>query len=154
MSSINSNNNSSNFNFNTRRVCIDRPKEVIKIERDFSKGEHWQYSTKFPLEFQNKLNYDQFHLSITEINKILNSAFDPYKNLFDSFLQILTLFTIEFIKTSYFESQVNLLQSTLNTLNYNIFNPVGLNILNPIDIGFLYVSTYVDMYEFYLQIYY
>ncbi|TIA91972.1 hypothetical protein E3P99_00803 [Wallemia hederae] len=130
-------------NFGTtqeRRVCIDLPREIVRIDRDYQHGEVWQFKKSFPMELEGRINAEQFAFAVHEINLQLQRAFNPTRAVVDYLLDVATLYTLSWFKSTHFESQLKQLDNILNYLNYNLFNPAGLNLLSPATIGFLYLE--------------
>ncbi|CAG8438383.1 10971_t:CDS:2 [Scutellospora calospora] len=78
---------SSNINKN-----IVPPKQIIRIERDYTRGEMCQFQSAFPLEIEGRVNPRQFQQTINGLNELLTKALNPKYNWFDNCLTCVTIY--------------------------------------------------------------
>ncbi|GAA5955819.1 hypothetical protein JCM21900_001724 [Sporobolomyces salmonicolor] len=74
-----------------------KPREVIRIERDFSGGETCQFWSGWIWELEGRVSPTDFQNTLNELNTVLASAHDPSKSCFDNCLSILTLYMSPYI---------------------------------------------------------
>ncbi|CAG8458762.1 2428_t:CDS:2 [Gigaspora rosea] len=63
---------------NTSKIIT--PKRIIRIERDYSRGELCQFRTTFPTEIDGRITPIQFRQTINRLNELLAKAFNPKNN--------------------------------------------------------------------------
>ncbi|GAA5910710.1 hypothetical protein JCM5296_006820 [Sporobolomyces johnsonii] len=74
-----------------------KPREVIRIERDFSGGETCQFWSGWIWELEGRVSPTDFQNTLNELNTVLASAHDPSKSCFDNCLSILTLYMSPYV---------------------------------------------------------
>ncbi|KAM0746339.1 hypothetical protein T439DRAFT_294260 [Meredithblackwellia eburnea MCA 4105] len=117
-----------------------KPREVLRIERDYSAGEICQFWSGWIWELEGRVTPTAYQTTLNELNIVLASAHDPYKSCFDNVLAVLTLYTSPQILGSHYEREMRKFDRVLERANREIYNPVGLNILSPRRNAFLFVS--------------
>ncbi|KAK4057892.1 hypothetical protein OIO90_001111 [Microbotryomycetes sp. JL221] len=129
--------------FGTRQVGIigrDKPREIVRIERDYSAGEVVQFFSGWMWEFEGRITPRAYDSIMKEINQGLASAHDPSKSLWDNIFAVLTLYISPKLFGSHFEREMRRFQKVLEKANEEILNPAGLNVLSPRRNGFLYLD--------------
>ncbi|CAG8784798.1 25578_t:CDS:2, partial [Dentiscutata erythropus] len=79
------------------------PKQIIRIERDYCKGELCQFQDSFPVEIDGRVNPRRFQRTINTLNQKLEKAFDPKYNCLDNFLACVTIYTSTLCIRPHFE---------------------------------------------------
>ncbi|CAG8536452.1 12193_t:CDS:2 [Ambispora leptoticha] len=82
---------------------IPTPKQIIRIDRDYSRGELCQFYTAFPLEIDGRVTPRVFQQTITTLNELLERAHSPKYNWVDNFLACLTLYTSTLCKRPHYD---------------------------------------------------
>lgn len=122
------------------QIGIHHPREIVRIERDYSGGEIIQFLAAYPLEFEGRITPTQFLESINAINEILISAHSLSRSCVDNVLAFFTLQLSRLVTTTHYEKEMNRLQRLINVMNKTTFNPVGLNIVWPRDVAFIFLE--------------
>ncbi|KAG5654345.1 hypothetical protein H0H81_004299 [Sphagnurus paluster] len=123
------------------RIGVHHPREIIRIERDYTGGELVQFAPIYPLELEGRITPTHFLETINAINELLISAYSLRHSLIDNVLAVFTLQLSRLFVTPHYT--MRLLQQLIETLNVELYNPVGLNILWPRNVAFLYVRPLV-----------
>ncbi|KIY66094.1 hypothetical protein CYLTODRAFT_334315, partial [Cylindrobasidium torrendii FP15055 ss-10] len=121
------------------RIGVHYPREVIRIERDYSGGELIQFAPIYPLELEGRITPTQFLESINSINECLIEAHSMRRSALEISLAIATLYLSRLVVTSHYDKQMARLKELFGELNAGLYNPAGLNLLWPSDIAFLFV---------------
>ncbi|KAI9460207.1 Golgin subfamily A member 7/ERF4 family-domain-containing protein [Lactarius psammicola] len=132
--------NSAFFTPPVGQIGVHHPREIVRVERDYSGGEIVQFSSTYPLEFEGRITPTQFLESINAINEILISASSLWHSVFDNCIEILSLQLSRLFLPTHYEREMNRLRRHMDDLNHQLFNPVGLNILWPRKVGFLFLE--------------
>ncbi|KAH8834690.1 Golgin subfamily A member 7/ERF4 family-domain-containing protein [Flagelloscypha sp. PMI_526] len=122
------------------RIGIHHPREIFRVERDYSGGELIQFAAIYPLELEGRITPTQFIESINSINEILISAHSSSHALFDNMLQILSLQLSRIVWSSHYEKEMDRLKSLFDDLNRGLFHPAGLHIVWPRKVAFLFLE--------------
>ncbi|KAF9480420.1 hypothetical protein BDN70DRAFT_877556 [Pholiota conissans] len=122
------------------QIGVHHPREVLRVERDYTGGELIQFAPIYPLELEGRLTPTQFLESINSINEILISAHSLRHSMLDHMLATLSLQISRLFVKTHFEKEMDRLQRLIEELNAGMYNPVGLNILWPKDVAFLYLE--------------
>ncbi|KAK0207994.1 Golgin subfamily A member 7/ERF4 family-domain-containing protein [Desarmillaria ectypa] len=122
------------------QIGAHHPREVIRIERDYTGGELIQFAPIYPLELEGRITPTQFLESINAINELLISAHSIRRSIVDNVLAVVTLYLSRLIITSHYEKEMKRLKLLFDELNTGLYNPAGLNLLWPGKVAFLYVS--------------
>ncbi|KAI0063144.1 hypothetical protein BV25DRAFT_451171 [Artomyces pyxidatus] len=122
------------------QIGVHHPREIVRVERDYTGGEVVQFAPTYPLEFEGRITPTQFLESINAMNEILISAHSLRRSFFDNCLDILTLRIYKLVLSSHYEREMRRLQRLLDELNGGLYNPVGLHILWPGKVGFLFLE--------------
>ncbi|CAG8473541.1 12070_t:CDS:2 [Funneliformis caledonium] len=88
-------------NLNTSEAV--EPKQIIRIDRDYTSGELCQFQTAFPLEIDGRVNPRRFQQTINILNEMLTKAHNPRYNMFDNCLACLTIYTSTLCLRSHFD---------------------------------------------------
>ncbi|OXC67669.1 hypothetical protein AYX13_03755 [Cryptococcus neoformans] len=120
------------------------PKEMVRIERDWSGGEMCQFETIFPLELEGRIQPSELSSFLNAINAKLAEAYAMTPNIIDNLIAIATFWTSLLWKTSHFEKKLKEVEGVIEDANKKMFNKVGLNVLSPRDVAlqFLEIEYY------------
>jgi len=124
----------------TGHIGVHHPREILRVERDYTGGELIQFAPIYPLELEGRITPTQFLESINSINELLISAHTLRHSFLDNVMAIFSLQISKLFQTTHFEKEMMRLQHLIDDLNIGIFNPVGLNILWPRNVAFLYLE--------------
>ncbi|PWN89331.1 hypothetical protein FA10DRAFT_267907 [Acaromyces ingoldii] len=119
----------------------DKPREIIRVERDYTGGELCQFHPTFPLELEGRVEPTVFSETMNDINELLIKAHDPSWACFDNSLAVLTLYTSPFLLNSKYEREMKRLDKIISQANEKSFNPAGLNIRSPAESAFLFLEV-------------
>ncbi|PWN43723.1 hypothetical protein IE81DRAFT_288308 [Ceraceosorus guamensis] len=119
----------------------DRPREVIRVERDYTLGELCQFHPTFPLELEGRIAPVQFGETINDLNEILIRAHNSGWAAFDNVLAVLTLWISPLVVGSKYNREMKELRSLLDRVNKQLFNPAGLNVRDPAEAAFLFLEV-------------
>ncbi|KAI0040506.1 hypothetical protein FA95DRAFT_865581 [Auriscalpium vulgare] len=122
------------------QLGVHHPREIVRVERDYSGGEVMQFAPTYPLEFDRRITPTQFLESINAMNEILISAHSLRHSLLDNLVDILSLRAARLVVSTHYEREMRRLKFLIDDLNRDLYNPVGLHILWPRSVGFLFVS--------------
>ncbi|KAK9897427.1 hypothetical protein P389DRAFT_142731 [Cystobasidium minutum MCA 4210] len=121
-------------------IGVHKPREIIRLDRDYTSGEICQFWSGFPIELEGRITATQ-HLNVmNELNAILASAFDPYKAIFDNVVAVLSLYISTWLLSSHYDKEIARFDRALEGANRTLYNPAGLNMINPKKNGYLFVS--------------
>ncbi|OSX68061.1 hypothetical protein POSPLADRAFT_1177077 [Postia placenta MAD-698-R-SB12] len=123
------------------QIGVHHPREVVRIERDYSAGELPQFAAVYPLEFEGRLTPTQFLETVNDINEILISAHSLGHSFLDNTLSFFTLQASRLVKMSHYEKEMRRLQRLIEDRNARLYNPVGLNILWPRRVAFMFLEV-------------
>ncbi|KAJ3551180.1 hypothetical protein NM688_g4858 [Phlebia brevispora] len=121
-------------------IGVHHPREIIRIERDYSGGETVQFAASYPLELEGRITPTQFLETINAINERLIEAHSLKHSLVDNALSFFTLQLSRFVMPSHYEKEMRRLHQVINELNTQLYNPAGLNILWPRDVAFMFLE--------------
>jgi len=122
------------------QIGIHHPREIVRIERDYSGGEIIQFSAVYPLEFEGRITPTQFLESINDINEILISAHSLSRSCLDNMLAFFTLQLSRLVTTTHYEKEMSRLRQLIDAMNKTTFNPAGLNIIWPKGVAFIFLE--------------
>ncbi|GAA5854072.1 hypothetical protein JCM9279_004372 [Rhodotorula babjevae] len=117
-----------------------RPREVIRVERDYSAGETCQMWSGWVYELEGRVSPTDYQNALNEINEVLASAHDSTRSLLDNCLAIVTLYLSPLVLSSHYQREMRRLRTVLERLNRDLFNPAGLNLLSPLSTAFLFLE--------------
>ncbi|KAL1709401.1 Golgin subfamily A member 7/ERF4 family-domain-containing protein [Schizophyllum commune] len=129
------------------QIGLHHPREIVRIERDYSGGELVQFAPIYPLELEGRITPTQFLESINAINELLILAHSTRHAFVDNTLAVLTLQLSRLFVQSYYDRMMRRLKNLIDELNVEIYNPAGLNILWPRKVAFLFleIEYYVSL---------
>jgi hypothetical protein len=87
----------------TGTPTIHLPKEIVRIDRDWSDGEPCQFCESFPLELEGRLQPHKWTEFISALNAVLLEAYSVRGAAVDNIIAVLTLWTSLAWRTSHFE---------------------------------------------------
>lgn len=122
------------------QIGVHHPREIIRVERDYTGGELVQFAPIYPLELENRLTPTQFLESINSINELLISAHSLRHSFLDNVLTVFSLQLSKLFVTTHYEKEMQRVHHLIDDLNAALFNPVGLNILWPENVAFLFLE--------------
>ncbi|GAA5970591.1 hypothetical protein JCM11641_007362 [Rhodosporidiobolus odoratus] len=117
-----------------------KPRELIRVERDFSAGETYQFWSGWVWELEGRVSPTDYQNTLNELNTVLASAHDPYKSILDNCLAVLTLYISPYIVGSHYEREMKKFHRVLENANRTIYNPAGLNFLSPWRNAYLFLE--------------
>ncbi|KAK4055568.1 hypothetical protein OIV83_000114 [Microbotryomycetes sp. JL201] len=122
----------------------DRPRTIVRIERDYTSGEVVQFFGGWMWEFEGRISPRQYESIIKDVNEVLASAHDPSKSFWDNVVAVLTLYISPKVFGSHYErasaTEMARFQQVLQKANTEVLNSAGINILSPRRNGFLYLE--------------
>jgi hypothetical protein len=130
--------NALSSNINTSGITA--PKQIIRIDRDYAKGELCQFQTVFPLEIDGRINPRRFQQTIDTINEMLAKAHNPKHNFFDNCLACLTIYTSTLCLRTHFDRMIEEICKFLDSENITLYNSQGLNFRDPRRTSFLFLE--------------
>ncbi|TCD71464.1 hypothetical protein EIP91_010170 [Steccherinum ochraceum] len=104
-------------------IGVHHPREIIRIERDYSGGELVQFAPIYPLELEGRITPTQFLETVNTINEILISAH-----------------SLRLVTKSHYEKEMHRLRQCIDEINKSLYNPLGLNILWPHKVAFMFLE--------------
>ncbi|RDB29061.1 Golgin subfamily A member 7 [Hypsizygus marmoreus] len=122
------------------QIGLHHPREIIRIERDYTGGELVQFAPIYPLELEGRITPTHFLESINAINELLISAYSLRHSFLDNMVAVFSLQLSKLFWTSHYEKEMHRLQYLIDDLNTELYNPVGLNILWPRNVAFLFLE--------------
>ncbi|CCL99635.1 uncharacterized protein FIBRA_01655 [Fibroporia radiculosa] len=129
------------------QIGVHHPREIVRIERDYSGGELPQFAPVYPLEIEGRVNPTQFLETINAINEVLLSAHSVPHSFAENTLAFFSLQLSRAVFTSHYEKEMQRLEHLIDDINTRVFNPVGMNILWPRKVAFLFleIEYYVSL---------
>ncbi|EIW71762.1 hypothetical protein TREMEDRAFT_22967, partial [Tremella mesenterica DSM 1558] len=116
------------------------PKEILRIERDWSEGEVCQFEPIFPMELEGRISPSTFQEFIRTINAHLTNAYSVRGAVVDNLIAVSTWWTSLLWRTSHFEKKhLKLTERSIERYNKETFEPVGLRILSPRHVALQFV---------------
>nr|ODN91272.1 hypothetical protein L203_01477 [Cryptococcus depauperatus CBS 7841] len=115
------------------------PKEMVRIERDWSEGEICQFETIFPMELEGRVEPAQLTTFLNNINEKLREAYAVGPTVADNLIAVATLWSSLLWRESHFEKA--------NQANHDVFNPVGLNVLSPREVALQFLEVEYVLYH-------
>jgi len=122
------------------QIGVHHPREIVRVERDYTGGEVVQFSSAYPMELESRITPRQFMESINAMNEILISAYSVWHSVFDNCLEIFSLQLSRLLVSTHYTREMRRLQRLVDDLNQQLFNPAGLNILWPRKVGFIFLE--------------
>ncbi|CAE6390182.1 unnamed protein product [Rhizoctonia solani] len=122
------------------QIGVHYPREILRIERDYSGGELCQFHPTFPLELEGRITPVQHQESMNSINEVLISAHSLFPSFVYNSVAILTLYLSTLFFSSHYDKEMQRLRLLIDQLNREVYNPQGLNILWPQRTAFLFLE--------------
>jgi len=122
------------------KIGVHHPREVLRVERDYTGGEVIQFASVYPLELEGRLTPTQFLESMNAINEVLIDAHSLRWAFWDNVIQVFSLQLSRLVLSTYYDKQMFRLRRLIESLNAELFNPVGLNIIWPRSVAFLFME--------------
>jgi len=122
------------------QIGVHHPREILRVERDYTGGELIQFAPVYPLELEGRISPTQFLESINAINELLISAHSLRHSFFDNMLAVVTLQMSKLVLSTHYEKEMRRLERLIGDLNAELYNPVGLNIIWPRKVAFLFLE--------------
>ncbi|KAI0638847.1 Golgin subfamily A member 7/ERF4 family-domain-containing protein [Trametes polyzona] len=122
------------------QIGVHHPREIVRIERDYSGGELPQFASTYPLELEGRITPTQFLETINAINEILLSAHSLGHAFVDNALAFFSLQTSRALKRTHYEKEMDRLKAMMDMLNERVYNPVGLHLKWPRPVAFLFLE--------------
>jgi len=122
------------------RIGIHHPREIVRVERDYTGGEIVQFTSVYPMELEGRITPRQFMECINAINEILISAYSLWHSVIDKGIEIFSLQLSRLVISTHYEREMKRLQRLIDDLNRQLFNLAGLNVLWPRKVGFLFLE--------------
>ncbi|KJA25921.1 hypothetical protein HYPSUDRAFT_133404, partial [Hypholoma sublateritium FD-334 SS-4] len=126
------------------QIGVHHPREIIRVERDYTGGELIQFTPIYPLELEGRITPTQFLESINAINEVLIAAYSLRHAMLDNVLAVFTLQISKLFMKTHFEKASTAtmlrLRKVVEQMNAEVYNPVGLNMLWPENVAFLYLE--------------
>ncbi|KAI0689681.1 Golgin subfamily A member 7/ERF4 family-domain-containing protein [Cerioporus squamosus] len=129
------------------QIGVHHPREVVRIERDYTGGELPQFTPTYPLELEGRITPTQFLETINAINEILLSAHSLGHAFVDNTLAYFSLQISRVLKKTHYEKEMERLHALIDELNVQMYNPVGLHIRWPRSVAFLFLEI-----EYYVRV--
>lgn len=85
------------------QIGVHHPREVVRVERDYSGGELIQFSSVYPLELEGRVTATQFLETVNSINEVLISAYSLRWAFVDNFLEVATLQLSRLVVKTHYE---------------------------------------------------
>ncbi|KAI0077410.1 hypothetical protein K474DRAFT_1596103 [Panus rudis PR-1116 ss-1] len=121
-------------------IGVHHPREIVRIERDYSGGEIVQFAAVYPLELEGRITPTQFLETVNAINEILISAHSLKHSFIENVLSFFTLQLSRVVMTSHYQKEMRRLRQVIDEFNRRLYNPVGLNILWPQNVAFMFLE--------------
>jgi len=122
------------------QIGVHHPREIVRVERDYTGGEVMQFSSAYPLELEGRITPRQFMESINAINEVLISAYSLWHSVLDNCVEIFSLQVSRLLLSTHYEREMKRLERLVEDLNLQLFNPAGLNVLWPRKVGFMFLE--------------
>ncbi|KIS68254.1 uncharacterized protein UMAG_10511 [Mycosarcoma maydis] len=124
----------------TGKPGVHVPKEIVRIERDYSSGELPQFHSSFPLELEGRISPTTFSELINDINTLLIKAHNPRRTWIDNTFAILTFYISTLLFGSHHQRTMAELDSCIESCNRQTLHPAGLSLVNPRKTAFLFIE--------------
>ncbi|KII86445.1 hypothetical protein PLICRDRAFT_291004 [Plicaturopsis crispa FD-325 SS-3] len=112
------------------------PREIVRVERDYTGGELPQFTATYPLELEGRITPTQFLETINSINEVLISA---YSIRHAALYNVLAVFSLQ-LSTLILPSHYDKLERIFEHWNKELYNPAGLHLLWPRRVAFLFLE--------------
>ncbi|KAI0757587.1 Golgin subfamily A member 7/ERF4 family-domain-containing protein [Daedaleopsis nitida] len=122
------------------QIGVHHPREVVRVERDYTGGELPQFTPTYPLELEGRITPTQFLETINAINEVLLSAHSLSHAFVDNALAFFSLQLSRAVKKTHYDKEMERLHTLIDELNVQIYNPMGLHIRWPRSVAFLFLE--------------
>ncbi|TRM62925.1 Golgin subfamily A member 7/ERF4 family-domain-containing protein [Schizophyllum amplum] len=85
------------------QIGVHHPREIVRVERDYSGGELIQFAPIYPLELEGRITPTQFLESINAINELLIAAHSTRHAFVDNTVAVLTLQLSRLVVESHYD---------------------------------------------------
>ncbi|KAF6767089.1 Golgin subfamily A member 7/ERF4 [Kalmanozyma brasiliensis GHG001] len=117
------------------------PKEIVRIERDYSLGELPQYHPSFPLELETRLSPTTFSEIVNDINSLLVEAHNSTRVWVDNVVAIGTFYLSTLVLGTHYRRTMKKLDELVERVNRETMHPAGLNLVHPHRTAFLFLEV-------------
>ncbi|KAG8834376.1 hypothetical protein FRC17_009051 [Serendipita sp. 399] len=122
------------------QIGVHYPREIVRIERDYSGGELVQFYPIYPIELEGRITPTQWLDTVNGINEILISAHSLKRAAVHHLLAMFTLYISTFLLDTHYEKEIGRLRTFIDQCNEQLYHSQGLNILWPRSNGFLFLE--------------
>lgn len=122
------------------QIGVHYPREIVRIERDYSGGELPQFHPTYPIELEGRITPTQWLDTVNGINEILISAHSLKRAAVHHVLAVVTLYVSSMLIDSHYEKEMSRLRTFIDQCNEQLYHSQGLNILWPRQNGFLFLE--------------
>ncbi|TFY66501.1 hypothetical protein EVG20_g4588 [Dentipellis fragilis] len=85
------------------QIGVHHPREIVRVERDYSGGDVVQFAPTYPLELEGRITPTQFLETVNAINELLIAAHSLRHSFVDNFLDIFTLHFSKLVMSSHYD---------------------------------------------------
>ncbi|KAJ7674434.1 Golgin subfamily A member 7/ERF4 family-domain-containing protein [Mycena rosella] len=85
------------------QIGLHHPREILRVERDYTGGELIQFAPIYPLELEGRITPTQFLESINDMNELLISAHSLRRSFLDNMLAVFTLQLSRLLLTPHYD---------------------------------------------------
>ncbi|GAA97568.1 uncharacterized protein L969DRAFT_44063 [Mixia osmundae IAM 14324] len=117
-----------------------KPREIVRIERDYTAGELPQFWSGFPIELEGRVTPTAHLQVMNKLNARLASAYDPYKSIFDNVLAVMTLYISTILTQGHYGREMAQFDKEIEEVNRTVYNPASLNLIDPRSVGYLFLE--------------
>jgi len=122
------------------QIGVHHPREVVRVERDYSGGEIVQFSGTWPLELEGRITPTQFLETINAINERLLAAHSLRGAALENALAFFTLQLSRAVWRGKYDTEMQKLKELIDDYNVKLYNPEGLHIRWPRKVAFLFLE--------------
>ncbi|KAG9055036.1 hypothetical protein FS842_003331 [Serendipita sp. 407] len=122
------------------QIGVHYPREIIRIERDYSGGELVQFYPIYPIELEGRITPTQWLDTVNGINEILISGHSLKRAAIHHLLAVFTLYISTMLMDTHYEKETKRLKTFIDQCNEQLYHSQGLNILWPRSNGFLFLE--------------
>ena len=122
------------------QIGVHHPREVLRVERDYTGGEVIQFAPIYLMELEGRITPTQFLETINTINEILISASSLRRAALDNTIAVLSLQLSHLVLKTHYEKEMERLKAVFGELNERVWWEKGLSLRWPGDVAWLFVS--------------
>ena len=122
------------------QIGVHHPREVLRVERDYTGGEVIQFAPIYLMELEGRITPTQFLETINTINEILISASSLRHAALDNTLAVLSLQLSHLVFKTHYEKEMERLKTVFRELNEKVWWERGLSLRWPGEVAWLFVS--------------